>query len=301
VYNKRERQLVFLFFINLVTLTFKSQLMLHRFYLLALALCISSILLCQENTYDVYALKFGSRNGKIAISDIAVGSKSKDSTEVYFMIWLLKGTNGKTILVDAGFTDTDQKVSFVRPDKVLAEINVRPEDITDIIITHPHWDHIGGIDLFPKAKFWMQEEDYNYFVGAAWQKEGNNAGFKKIDVLKIIQKNIDDRLILVKGEGKEIIPGIKIFTGSKHTYQSQYPLVNTSTGKVIIASDNCKYYYNLINELPSPYTFDLKAYLNNIKKMKTMVSKVDYIIPGHDPLVFSKFKKVADDVVKISD
>jgi glyoxylase-like metal-dependent hydrolase (beta-lactamase superfamily II) len=256
----------------------------------------------QDNKYEVFALKFAT-NGKFAISDIAVGAVTKDSVEVCYMFWLLKGKNGRTVLVDAGFSDTTKmpNLKYIRPDLMLEKINIRPNQITDIIVTHPHWDHIDGVDLFPEAMVWMQKDDFDYFVGTAWQKGGSTIGFKKKDVQKVIQKNLDQKLTLVKGDDLEIIPGIKVFIGSRHTYESQYVLVNSTSEKVIIASDASWYYYNLVNLLPIPLTFDSKGYLENLKRMKTMVKDVDLIIPGHDPLVFSKFPKVAVDVVRIRD
>src|SRR6186713_3067380 len=74
----------------------------------------------QENTYEIYALKFGERTNKIAVTEIAVGSPRTDSVQVCFMYWLLKGNNGRTILVDAGFTDdadiNPAAITFIRPD-----------------------------------------------------------------------------------------------------------------------------------------------------------------------------------------
>ena len=258
----------------------------------------------QTNSYEIYALKFATLNFKMPIAFSAVRSTSKDSTSICYMVYLLKGNNGRTILIDAGFTETPamynmQAFTYVRPDVVLKQININPTDITDLIITHPHWDHIGGIDLFPNAMVWMQEKDYNYFVGTAWQKDGDNSAFNSKDVYKIIQKNIDKQLTLVKGDSIEIIPGIRVFIGSRHTFESQYVLVGTGSDKVIIASDNTWLYYNLTSLLSIPITFDQKAFIENLKRMKSMVKNIDLIIPGHDPLVFSKFPKVTEAVVKI--
>ena len=73
---------------------------------------------------------------------------------------------------------------------------------TDIILTHPHWDHIGGINLFPNAMVWMQEADFNYFVGGAWQPNGIREGLDSATVFKIIQKNLYARANR-KGHGKD--------------------------------------------------------------------------------------------------
>lgn len=98
------------------------------------------------------------------------------------------------------------------------------------------------------------------------------------------------------------VPGIKVFTGSKHTRENQYLLVNpeSETNRIVIASDAIWFYFNLDNLLPIPtYTFDPDAYVEAMKRMKTMVTNPDYLIPGHDDLVFSRFPELCRGVVKI--
>lgn len=275
-----------------------------KFILSILLYFIVHTIYSQSTTiYEVYAIKFAERIDKVHVSEIAMGSTGNDSLSTCFMYWLIKGSNGRIILVDAGFTNDMQInprfISWSPPEKKLKELNINPEEVTDIILTHPHWDHIGGISLYPNAQVWMQSDDYNYFVNDAWQEGGNNMGFNKKDVIKIVEKNMEGKLNLIKGDGLEILPSIKVFTGSKHTFESQYVLVNTASDKVIIASDNAWFYYNLTSLLPIPITHDPKAYTENLKRMKSMVDHQDLIIPGHDPMVFSKFEQVIQDVVKI--
>jgi len=178
-------------------------------------------------------------------------------------------------------------------------MNVKADDITDVIVTHPHFDHIGGIHLFPKATIWMQKDDFAYFVGDAWQKGASHVGLDKQDVLNIIQANLEGRLQLVKGDSIEIIPGIRVFIGSKHTYESQHVLVDSETDKVLLASDDCWYYYNLDHLLSVTLMFDADAYVKELRRMKTLVADTQLIIPGHDALVLSKFRQVSPGVVRI--
>lgn len=260
------------------------------------------ISLCQMNDeYEVYALKYADAPDR-QVQDIADGATSNESVSVCYMVWLLKGENGKNILVDAGFLDRTRRDNYVRPDTVLQSMDVNPSDITDIIITHPHWDHIGGINLFPDAKIWMQKADYDYFVGQAWQEVGFSDGFEKKDVQNIVEANLQGRLKLVEGDDIEIIPGIKAFIHSTHTFENQYLLVNSNSesNKVLIASDAAWYYYNLDHLLAVPtYAFDPQAYIDAMKRIKTLVTDPDLIIPGHDNLIFTKFPKINDRVVKI--
>jgi glyoxylase-like metal-dependent hydrolase (beta-lactamase superfamily II) len=252
--------------------------------------------------YEVYALKYIDE-GKVSAKDVIQGGSDKDSVDCGDMIWLLKGSSGKNILVDAGNIDSSKGLpkSYLRPDLVLQQIGVSPSGITDIIITHPHYDHIGGLNLFPKAKVWMQEDDFNYFSGRSWQENGNHEGFQENDVRNLIEINLQKRLKLIKGDDIEIFPGIKVFTGSKHTFENQYLMVNSnSSKKIIIASDAVWFYTNLTNLTPITLCHDPKAYVKAMERMKTLVSNPDLIIPGHDNLVFSKFTKVTDRIVRIN-
>jgi glyoxylase-like metal-dependent hydrolase (beta-lactamase superfamily II) len=273
-------------------------------FLLGFILILTSIATnCQKvDEYQVYALKYLA-GGKGPAKNFAVGANPKDTIDGTYMIWLLKGMNGRNILVDAGYLDT-VKIrwkGYIRPDSLLERMNINPSDITDLIVTHPHFDHIGGINLFPKAIVWMQKDDFNYFVGEAWQDKETSKYYRKNDVRNIIEINLQGRLKLIKGDDIEIMPGIRVFIGSKHSFENMYLLVNSNskTNKIVVASDAIWFYYNLNNLLPATICIDPVAYVEAMKRIKTLLPNPDLIIPGHDNLVFSKFPKVADGIVKI--
>lgn len=275
--------------------------------LLLLLIAISLKLTAQSPTYSVYALKFANASNPFPISDWVDKGPKTDSVNIEFMIWLIKGSNGRNILVDAGFLNDmeDAKefqiVNYHRPDSVLQKLGLYAEDITDIILSHPHWDHIDGISLFPKAQVWMQKEDYGYFTGGAWQKGGDHGGFNKRDVRMMMELNLQSRLTLVDGDDKEIIPGIKVYTGSRHTFNSQYVGITSGNRKIILASDNIWVYYSLDHLMPASIggTMDPAGYVKAMQRMKTLVSDPKYIIPGHDAKIFKTFPSAAQGVVII--
>ncbi|MCE3230033.1 MAG: N-acyl homoserine lactonase family protein [Bacteroidetes bacterium] len=273
-----------------------------KFFLLICTALLPFVYSSQTVSYDIYALKFGERKNKISIEEVAVGETSGDSTKVFFMYWLLKGSNGKNILVDAGFTEDakvdTQKITFTAPEKLLAVVNVKPEEITDIIITHPHWDHIGGIDLYPSAMVWMQQKDYDDLISK--KKNPEASGYNKADIQKVLKRKENGTLKLLQAKRDEVImPNVTVVTASVHTPGSQYVTAYNGKQNVFIASDNCKYYHNIIRMKSIPGPHDQKAYVRTLRNMKAMMPDIDLIIPGHDPLVFEKFKSVGKDVVEI--
>jgi len=276
-------------------------------FLISIISVISIRVFAQTPTYKIYALRYGSLKNATPTTVWALHAPKNDTVQIDFAFWLIKGDNGKNILVDAGFLkDIPESkefgiVNYVRPDSMLMRVGLRAENITDIILSHPHWDHIDGISLFPNAHIWIQKDDYNYFVGTDWQKDAANSGFNKRDVAKMMELNQAGKVTLVNGDDQQLFPGITVYTGSRHTFNSQYVLVKTGADRVILASDNIWIYYSLDHMISASIggTLDTAGHVRAMQRMKTLASDIKYIIPGHDREVFSRFPKVAEGVVRI--
>jgi len=237
------------------------------------------------------------------VSALVSGADPARKFSIAMTVWLVRG-NGHNILVDAGFYRPqffkNWKVeAFMKPSDAVAQAGVKPEEITDVIITHMHWDHADGMDLFPNAKIWIQKDEYTYYTGAAWQTPITHGGIDPDDVLAAVKLNLAGKLTLVNGDAQEILPGITCYTGGKHTYQSQYVGVNTRSGTVVLASDNMYLYENLEKHVPIAQTLDKESNLRAHDRMKQLAASPRLIVPGHDPAVFDKFPKVREGVVRI--
>ncbi len=111
--------------------------------------------------------------------------------------------------------------------------------------------------------------------------------------------NTQGRVGLVNGDAQEIIPGVTCYTGGKHTYQSQYVGVQTAAGTVVLASDNMYLYENLERHAPIATTVDAASNLRAQDRMKQIAARPGFIVPGHDPAVFTKFPNPVPGVAKI--
>src|SRR5260370_3823089 len=106
-------------------------------------------------------------------------------------------------------------------------------------------DHADGMDLFPKARVWLQKDELQYYAGEAWQSRTTHGGIDPDDVIEAVKLNAQGRVGLVNGDAQEILPGIICYTGGRHTYASQFVGVNTKAGIVVLASDNVYLYENV--------------------------------------------------------
>lgn len=275
-------------------------------FLLAFAGMGLLAILAQAQTpeYSIEAIRYATSPG-VPIDELVVNGPKDQKVDIAMVVWLIRG-GGHTILFDSGFhRDTFRKEfpmkDYLPPDEAVKTAGVNPEDVTDIVISHAHWDHMGGIDLFPKATVWIQREEYRYYTGDAWQQGGNHGGIDPEDVQALVKLNTEHRVRFVDGDDVEIFPGIYAYIGSRHTYASQYLRV-AGNPTYVLASDNAYFYLNLSAHLASA-TFSDADHAANIAQQKRMIELAgspDRVVPGHDILQFQKFPTTGR-VAKIKD
>jgi glyoxylase-like metal-dependent hydrolase (beta-lactamase superfamily II) len=257
----------------------------------------------QKPLYEVYAIRYATIP-EFAVNQLVAGADPARKLDIAMMVWLVRG-GGHTILVDSGFYREQffrqwHVTDFVRPDEAVKRAGVNPEDVTDIIISHMHWDHADGMDLFPKARVWLQKEELEYYAGTAWQSRRTHGGIDPDDVITAVKINLAGRMGLVNGDAQEILPGISCYTGGKHTWASQFVTVNTASGTVVLASDNMYLYENMEKHVPIAATLDADSNLRAQDRMKQLAAKPELVVPGHDPDVMRRFPNTQPGVVRIA-
>jgi glyoxylase-like metal-dependent hydrolase (beta-lactamase superfamily II) len=253
--------------------------------------------------YEVYAVRFA--HVPYAVSSLVAGADRGTRVDIAFTVWPIRDpAGGRVILVDAGFyrdkfIQSWKPLDYVRPsDAISAGLGIKPEDVTDIIVSHSHWDHADGVDLFPRAKIWIQKDEYEYYVGGQGDVL-HTGGVDPDDAKMLAALKAAGRIACVDGDDQEILPGIRVYTGGKHTFASQYVGVHTRAGTVVLASDNAYLYQNLEQHLAIAQTLDAASNLAAQARMTRVATAPRLIVPGHDPAVFDRFPLVKPGVVRI--
>jgi len=251
-------------------------------------------------TYEVFAIRYATVPS-FPVRALIAGVDTSRRMDIAMSVWLLRG-NRRNVLVDAGFYRDKfvtrwKPVDFVLPSEAVKRAGVRPEDITDIIISHVHWDHADGVDLFPRARIWIQKEEYEHYIAPDGSSRDRAMDPDDAKVLAGLKSH--GHVNLIEGDSVEIIPGITVFTGGKHTFASQYATVRSDVGTVVIASDNAYLYENLEQHRPIAQTLDSLSNLAAQARMARLASDPRLIIPGHDPGVFAKFAAPGSNVARI--
>lgn len=170
----------------------------------------------------------------------------------------------------------------------LKRAGVNPEDIKYVICSHLHYDHSGGIGLFPNAKYIIQRQELHYaYVPDPFMKEVYlRSDFDK-DVDWLFLEGWQDHKYDVFDDGKLII----YFTPG-HSPGHQSLLVNLEhDAPMLLAADACYTLENLDNYLLSGLSCDNAAYIKNLQVFKDLQSRGIMIVTGHDPDAWSKHRK----------
>jgi glyoxylase-like metal-dependent hydrolase (beta-lactamase superfamily II) len=252
--------------------------------------------------YEVYAVRFATI-AAYPTSSLIVGVQKDRTTDLSMMVWAIRDAGGRIILVDAGFyrpkfLERWKPVWHLPPSEAVARaFGITAASVTDIIISHVHWDHADGADLFPRARVWIQKEEYEHYVGPDGTAPAGT--IDPLDAKMLFDLNAAGRVQMVDGDDKEILPGIRVYTGGKHTWASQYVGVQTRKGTVILASDNAYLYENLEERIPIAQTLDAASNLAAQGRMLRLAATPNLVVPGHDPLVFKRFPLIRDNAARV--
>lgn len=123
--------------------------------------------------FELYALKYGVSDypEKYVYADC---EKSVGRVPFAWLFYLIR-YEGQNILVDTGFYDRFSALRFTieltDPLSLLAELDLQPEDIHTILLTHAHFDHTGTLTRFPNASIYLNRAEMQYFTtDGAYQK-----------------------------------------------------------------------------------------------------------------------------------
>ena len=254
--------------------------------------------------YKVYAVNYGYTPSYPAPFLMYLADASKNYP-MDWSFWVIKG-NGRVILMDTGCNEKLAKKwglqNYERSDKALSnKLHIKPEEVTDIFITHMHWDHVGNckLDYFPNATIWMQKTELEFASGEAGQNPWAQVAIQKDDALRMVKYNWEGRLKLIDGN-QELYPGIKCYLFPRtHTYGSQAISVNTKSGTVVLGQDLVYRFENIDEMTPIGTGLDLYECYKALVTLTEIASSKRLIVPGHDPAVYERWTTPGKGVAEI--
>lgn len=246
-----------------------------------------------RTTFEVYALRYATREATSS-GNFHGGDPHDYPMPMDYFVWVLISSE-TTAVVDTGFTaEVAEKRSrtYLRsPSEALASLGVDPATVPLVILTHLHYDHVGGLEGFPAATFVLQDEEMSFWTGR-YASRGQFAHHVEVeDVVRLVRENFRGRLRFVRGS-QEILPGILVHHVGGHSAGLQVVEAATSRGKVILASDACHYYANIEEDRPFSIVTNLGDMYGAFDLVNELAGRDGITVPGHDPLVMTRFEDV---------
>lgn len=237
--------------------------------------------------WSVYALKYAERNNRKRNESFILDPHHDSPHEMDYFIWILQSQD-RVIMVDCGYDDAEAKNRgrpiLRAPAEALKAINLTAEDITDIVITHLHYDHAGGIDAFPNAKLYINPIEMAAATGPCMCVDAFRYPYTADHICSAIKALYSGRLIFTPDQ-YQLADGVMLHQIGGHAKGLQAVQVKTKAGWMCLASDASHYYENFMTKKAFPIVIDIEAMYQGYDKILNLASSPAMVIPGHDPLV----------------
>lgn len=240
--------------------------------------------------YELFALRYATRDGERRDHFIG-GDPHEGPMPMDYFLWAAISP-GRSFVIDCGFTAevaAKRGRTFLRdPIDALKLVGVDAGQVSDVILTHLHYDHVGNFHRFPKARFHLQESEMHYATGHYMAYPRLAHSFEVDDVCGMVRLNFAQRVAFHSGS-KELAPGISLHAVGGHSAGLQFVRVHTRRGWVVVASDVTHFYENLESRRPYVTSFHVGEMLDGFEALLTQAPTPDHIVPGHDPLVMKRY------------
>lgn len=200
--------------------------------------------------WEIYVLEFARSKDQPWV-DLVNGMYGDATVDLPFS-FILARRGDRNLLVDTGFmkhqsgpnfSDRFGIPSWISPVRMLAELGLSPDDITDIVISHAHFDHMGSIAEFPKARLYLQKQEllsWHEAMALPPQFAFLTAIIDPDNLRAAFDASVQHRLVLVDGDRDNLLPGIHVRLGQGHTMGQQFVIVETARGRLVVSGD-CVY------------------------------------------------------------
>jgi len=247
-------------------------------------------------TYRVYAIKYA-HHARRAAENFLGGDSHDLPMPLDYFVWAVVGAT-RSFVVDTGFNRAmaDKRGrTLTRPiEDGLRAIGVEPAAVEDVIVTHMHYDHAGNRELFPRARYHVQDREMAYCTGRCMCHGVLRGAFEAEDVQRMVGRLFEGRVQFHDGDD-DITPGLSVHLVGGHTAGLQAVRVHTARGWIVLASDASHLYANMEQGRPFPVVYNVGDMMEGFARLRGLADRPEGVIPGHDPEVLRRFPAHAQD------
>jgi glyoxylase-like metal-dependent hydrolase (beta-lactamase superfamily II) len=243
-----------------------------------------------SDLYEIYAVRYAHHDRKAR--ENYIGGDPHDILQpLAYFVWAIVGKT-RTWVLDTGF---DAAMAARRGRLItrpvaegLTAMGIDPEQVSDVIVSHLHYDHCGNHDLFPRARYHLQDVEMAYATGRYMCHEHQRIPFEVNDVTAMVRRVFEGRVVFHDGND-ELAPGLTVHRIGGHSKGLQCLRVRTRRGHVVLAADATHLYAHITEGRVFPVTYSVAETLEGYSTIKRLADSPDHIIPGHDPQVLERY------------
>jgi len=241
--------------------------------------------------YEVFAIRYATVARRSAENFIG-GDAHESGARMDYFVWVVRNA-AHTFVIDTGFNEAaarKRQREFLRsPVDGLRLLGVEAADVQDVILTHLHYDHVGNFDLFPRARFHLQDRELAYATGRHMATKFFAHAYEVEEVVAMVRNVYAGRVHFHDGDAV-LAPGLSVHHIGGHTLGLQAVRVWTRVGWLVLASDASHYYANMEQGKPFPIVANVTEMVDGWRKLRALAHDERHIIPGHDPLVMQRYR-----------
>lgn len=248
-----------------------------------------------DDTYEVYAVRYAHHERRSGENYIG-GDPHDVPDPLDYFVWAIVGQSG-AIVVDTGFDEAmarKRNRTLLKPvAEGLKAVGVAPETVETVIVTHLHYDHAGNYDLFPRARYHLQDCEMAYATGRCMCHAALRLPFEVEDVVAMVRKVFAGRVTFHDG-AEAVAPGVTVHKIGGHSRGLQCVRVNTRRGPVVLASDTSHLYAHFEQGRVFPITCNVAEVVEGYQTLRRLAPSPQHIVPGHDPRVMARYPAARD-------
>lgn len=248
-------------------------------------------------TYEIYAIRYAKQDLRAESHLFLGGDPNTMLPGLDFFTYAIRG-GGRTWVIDCGFTPEGaarmgRRYDYlIRPSAALAKLGIDAATVTDVILTHAHFDHVGTLDDYTKAMFHIQDEEMIHVTGRDMSHPRFRVAYHPDDIKQLVDLIYTDRMTFHDGD-VTLAPGLEFILIGGHARGQAILRVHTERGWVILASDAVHLYEETDEERPFAIFYDLFVMIEGYRRINRMAEHRDLIVPGHDHRVTKAYPPAA--------
>ncbi|MFZ5848853.1 MAG: N-acyl homoserine lactonase family protein [Actinomycetota bacterium] len=239
--------------------------------------------------HEVFAVRYGTlatTRGR-EFHSRAYGDRADEPLEMAYYFWVVMSPS-EVVLIDTGFAPAvgtaRGRTLVADPVESLGALGISPNDVDKVLVTHFHYDHVGNLARFPRARFFCSRDEYRFWSSALARRPVHRAAVEDSELAYLEDLRAEGRLLLLDRD-MPLAQGMQPVWLPGHTAGQLGVVLETAGSRVLVASDAVHFYDEFEGDEVFRIFDDLNAFLTSVDRIRTFEALDLVVVPGHDPRV----------------